>query len=612
MSKILVIGNIIKDNYIRIADRCPHVLRDQNDTPHLDLAFDGSSHAFHSDFSVFGGAAVTIDTLRSLGVQPHFPLAETNSLSDENFDFSSTFSDRRHIICYAEDVAYLCPDNFTPSSWQNPQTSVDAVYVDRSACMTAELSLQVSAYLESNPNTKLYLFISDRNNQYDDYVKSLIRRADFLISDTKLIDRDPDLFISANQIIYRGLKTAWSLRKKQQLLTHLTTHLIIAATIISAHELGLDPRQSILLARANIEHATLSNTSTKQQLEAIIQGQEYQVESITEGNDMNELQQNAKRLVASPKGILAADESGGSINKKFSSMGIEDNEQNRRDYRNLFFTTPSLEEYVNGVILFDETARQFADNGDTFVEFLSKKGIIPGVKVDQGLENLPNSEEKYTKGLESLLERLKEYYQMGARFAKWRAAFELTDTTPSDLVIAKNAQILAQYASDCQAANIVPIVEPELIYDGNYSIEKSIYATSKILDHLFIELIAKKVDLSACILKVNMVLAGKKYHTQSTPQEVGEATAKVLRDHVPAELAGVVFLSGGQSVEQATDNLQAVTNQGPFPWPVTFSFARALQDPALFAWRGNNQNADPAREAFRLRLVANTRALVKQ
>ena len=255
----------------------------------------------------------------------------------------------------------------------------------------------------------------------------------------------------------------------------------------------------------------------------------------------------------------------------------------------------------------------FSVEGSVPVSFYGRTGgIIPGVKVDQGLENLPNSEEKYTKGLESLLERLKEYYQMGARFAKWRAAFELTDTTPSDLVIAKNAQILAQYASDCQAANIVPIVEPELIYDGNYSIEKSIYATSKILDHLFIELIAKKVDLSACILKVNMVLAGKKYHTQSTPQEVGEATAKVLRDHVPAELAGVVFLSGGQSVEQATDNLQAVTNQGPFPWPVTFSFARALQDPALFAWRGNNQNADPAREAFRLRLVANTRALVKQ
>jgi fructose-bisphosphate aldolase class I len=327
---------------------------------------------------------------------------------------------------------------------------------------------------------------------------------------------------------------------------------------------------------------------------------------------MNEVETNAKKLVAAGKGILAADESGGSIHKKFETMNIPDDEQHRRDYRNIFFTTPELEKYVNGVILFDETARQMADDGRDFVTYLASKGIIPGIKVDQGLEPFEGSDEKWTKGLDGLSTRLTEYYNMGARFAKWRAAFEITDHSPSEMAIQKNAEILAKYALDCQNAGIVPIVEPEVVYDGDYPIEKNIECTSKILDALFAELKNKEVKLPGCILKVNMVLAGKRYHTQSTPAEVGKATADVLKAHVPAELAGVVFLSGGQSVTQATENLQEITNQGPFPWPVTFSYARALQDPALNAWRGDNANADAARAGFRERLIANCEALIKK
>ena len=327
---------------------------------------------------------------------------------------------------------------------------------------------------------------------------------------------------------------------------------------------------------------------------------------------MNEVETNAKKLVATGKGILAADESGGSIHRKFETMNIPDDEQHRRDYRNIFFTTPELEKYVNGVILFDETARQQSDDGRDFVTYLSSKGIIPGIKVDQGLEAFEGSDEKWTKGLDGLPTRLTEYYQMGARFAKWRAAFEITDHSPSDMAIRKNTEILAEYALDCQNAGIVPIVEPEVVYDGDYPIEKNIECTSKILDALFEELKNKDVNLRGCILKVNMVLAGKRYHTQSTPAEVGKATADVLKTHVPAELAGVVFLSGGQSVTQATENLQEITNNGPFPWPVTFSYARALQDPALNAWKGDNANADAARAGFHERLVANCEALIKK
>ena len=327
---------------------------------------------------------------------------------------------------------------------------------------------------------------------------------------------------------------------------------------------------------------------------------------------MQEVADNAKKLMTAGKGILAADDSGGSIHKKFERMNIPDDEQHRRDYRNIFFTTPDLEKFVNGVILFDDTARQFSDDGRPFTQFLADKGILPGIKVDQGLVAFENSDEKFTQGLDGLPDRLAEYYQMGARFAKWRAAFEVTDHSPSQMAIDKNAEILAQYALDCQNAKIVPIVEPELVYDGDYPIEDNIKYTSQILDSLFAALRAKNVYLPGCVLKVNMVLAGKKQAVQSTPQEVGKATADVLRAHVPEELAGVVFLSGGQSVEMATENLQEVTNNGPFPWPVTFSYARALQDPALNAWQGDNANCDAARAGFRERLVANCDALIKK
>ena len=374
-----------------------------------------------------------------------------------------------------------------------------------------------------------------------------------------------------------------------------------------------------MIARANVENSKLGSSSNLETLESVITDEYYRIEKLKPQEKRNmEIEENAQKLMTVGKGILAADESGGSIHKKFENMNIPDDEQHRRDYRNIFFTTPDLEKYVNGVILFDETARQHADNGQDFIKFLNERGVMAGIKVDQGLVNFPDSEEKYTQGLEGLPTRLAEYYNMGARFAKWRAAFEYIPTTedapeaPSLMAMQKNAEILAQYAKDCQDAKIVPIVEPEFVYNGDYPIEKNIEVTSRMLDLLFAELANHNVNLKGCVLKVNMVLAGKKQAQQSTPAEVGEATAKVLREHVPAELAGVVFLSGGQSVTQATENLQAVTNNGPFPWPVTFSYARALQDPALQAWQGDNANCDAAREAFRLRLVANADALIRK
>ena len=356
------------------------------------------------------------------------------------------------------------------------------------------------------------------------------------------------------------------------------------------------------MAKLNLENMKLDCTLPEAELGILAE---------EEKNSAINLRQMAKQLVAYGKGILAADESGGSIHKKFESMNIPDDYEHRRDYRNLFFTTPDLEKYVNGVILFDETARQFADDGRDFVKFLTSKGIIPGIKVDKGLANMPGSQEKYTLGLAGLPERLEEYYDMGLRFAKWRAAFEITPTTPTKNTVYKNVEILASYAKMCQDAYIVPIVEPEVVFDGDYPVEHSAAITGIILKELFDELKRQEVDLSATILKVNMVLAGKQYKTQSTPKEVAAWTAKVLRKFVPKELAGVVFLSGGQTPEQATENLQEITNLGPYPWPVTFSYARALQGPALEAWAGNNNNYPKAKQAFLERLQANCAALQK-
>ena len=329
-----------------------------------------------------------------------------------------------------------------------------------------------------------------------------------------------------------------------------------------------------------------------------------------ETNDDTPLEEIARQLVANPKGIFAADQSGGSLSKQFAEHSIEFSEENRRIYRQLFFTTPHVEKYVSGVILFDETARQKSDEGELFTKVLKQRGIIPGVKVDMGIVPLGGTSEGVTAGLDGLPERLKEYRQMGLKFAKWRAALVIGDSTPSDAAIAANIHGLARYALDCQQAGIVPIVEPEVVHSGNFSIETCLEVTGKVLDVLFDELELLGVDLKATILKTGMVLAGSE-REQSSPEEVAQATIETLRQHVPHELAGIVFLSGGQTPTQATENLAAITQRGSQPWPITFSYSRALQEPMLEAWLGKSENGHVAQQAFLERVRANSEATVR-
>jgi fructose-bisphosphate aldolase, class I len=313
----------------------------------------------------------------------------------------------------------------------------------------------------------------------------------------------------------------------------------------------------------------------------------------------HELEQTAAALVAEGKGILAADESDGTIKKRFDSIDVESIEENRRSYRELLFTTPGAEEFISGVILFDETIRQSSSDGTRFPRLLESRGIIPGIKVDKGAKPLANAEgETVTEGLDGLRERLDEYRELGARFTKWRAVISIGEAIPSEYCLWTNAHALARFAALSQEAGLVPIVEPEVLMDGDHTIERSFEVTSRTLHAVFTELRDQRVEPEAMLLKPNMVLSGYGASAQADHEEVAESTARCLRRHVPAAVPGIVFLSGGQSDEDATANLNAMNALGPHPWELSFSYGRALQAPALKAWRGEEANVEEAQKAF--------------
>jgi fructose-bisphosphate aldolase class I len=315
--------------------------------------------------------------------------------------------------------------------------------------------------------------------------------------------------------------------------------------------------------------------------------------------DIAQLSATAKALVAPNKGILAADESSGTIKKRFDSIGVESTEENRRDYREMLFRTEGASDFISGVILYDETLRQNAADGTPLVKLLENDGVIPGIKVDLGAKPLPGAEgETVTEGLDGLRERLAEYYSLGARFAKWRATYSITDALPSQYCIDVNAHALARYAALCQEARIVPIVEPEVLMDGTHTIERSFQVTSAVLDALYQELFSQRVQLEGTLLKPNMVLSGYSCATQASHDEVAAATVKCFLENVPAAVPGIVFLSGGQSDEDATAHLNAMNKLGAHPWQLSFSYGRALQAPALKAWKGAVANVPAGAAAY--------------
>jgi fructose-bisphosphate aldolase class I len=325
--------------------------------------------------------------------------------------------------------------------------------------------------------------------------------------------------------------------------------------------------------------------------------------------EFQELEKVAQAIVADGKGILAADESNGTIKKRFDSIGVESTEETRRAYRELLFTTEGAEEFIGGVILYDETIRQQASDGTPFPKLLESKGIIPGIKVDTGAKPLALAEgETVTEGLDGLRERLTEYRELGARFAKWRAVITIGKDIPSEYCLWTNAHALARYAALCQEAGLVPIVEPEVLMDGGHTIERSFEVTSHTLHGVFTELRDQRVHPEGILLKPNMVLAGYDSPEQASDEEIARQTVLCFRRHVPAAVPGIVFLSGGQSEEEATRRLNAINAVGPHPWKVSFSYGRALQAAALKAWSGQEGNVEAAQRAYYHRAKMNSAA----
>lgn len=620
--KVWVVGNLVRDTYINLDPNHNHFEFDDKNRPWLDLDFSEKSYNYFQQTTVSAGAAVTLEVLSRQGIAAGFAesgvaFRDGQVVIDSKSDFPTRF-----ILCHNQNVAYLTPTERAFSNWQAPADAVDWVYVDRSAELSQKTLTEIEQFLSLAHQTHLAVYLQADSSPL---TRALAAQADLLFVEAgAAIPKEDSRAHHKNPLICRILPDKIQLGEAEILwrpekagfLTHLTTHSVIAATLFAALLNQRSLTDALLLAKINAENTSLDGSLAAAELERAYQ--DYQ-------NARINLREIAASMVAPGKGILAADESGGNTSRQFSALDIINDEQHRRDYRNLLLSLPTLKNYVNAVILFDETTRQKADDGSTFVDFLTARGIIPGVKVDAGLEAFPGSLEKFTRGLDGLQPRMRQYFEQGLRFAKWRAAFEIhknitaatadysvgllgANTCPTEPAVRKICADLASYAKICQTEGIVPIVEPEVVHAGDYSIEECATVLQRVLEVLFEELAAKKVDLKACILKCNMVLAGSE-RPQSTPEEVAQATSAVLRAAVPEGLAGVVFLSGGQGVEQATENLAAIEKLGPYPWPVTFSFARALQSPALETWRGDNQNIPAAQAQLEARLRANCAAL---
>ncbi len=326
---------------------------------------------------------------------------------------------------------------------------------------------------------------------------------------------------------------------------------------------------------------------------------------------VDQLEATIQDLVIRGQGILAADESTGTIGKRLQTINVESTIEARRGYRSLLATTPNLGDHVSGVILFEETLTQNTDQGESIPQAFAKQGIVPGIKVDKGLVTMPNSpNEKITQGLDGLEGRLATYKEQGARFAKWREVFSISNNTPTQIGLQANAEMLARYAAACQAQGIVPIVEPELLMDGDHNLQRCGEVTEAILFEVFSALQRHNISFEHMLLKPNMVIPGADAKDQSNPDEIGKATIKVLRRTVPAAVPSINFLSGGQSSIDASRNLQAINSQGPQPWYLTFSYGRALQELCLKAWGGRAENMNAAQDALFKRSKLNGAAAI--
>lgn len=657
---ILAIGDIVTDAFIKLKDDEAEVTTDEHGNKKLVLPFGTKPPYDHVDIVQAVGpspnAAVSFSRLGARsGLMAYMgddmPGKDMLTyLGSEHVDTSTISvtegmkSNYWYVLRYGAERTILVKQEAYDYTWQEPEQVPDWIYLSALDGASWNLHVQLLDYLSAHSDTKLVFQPGTFHFKWGAEKLAEIYARSYLVCMNKeeaadVTGRDlddlEDLFDGLHNlgpevvVITDGPKGSYASDGKKIIsipnypdpkppLDRTGAGDAFASTITTALAQGESLETALSWAPINSMNVCqhLGAQAGLLDKEAILKlldtaPDDYKP-AVIAGNAEASLEDTARALVENPKGIFAADESGGSIHKRFEQYEIEDSEEMRRQYRQLFFTTPDIEHQLSGVILFDETARQKTDDGTPFPELLTSRGIIPGIKVDKGIVALPGFDgEGVTSGLDGLPERLAEYYDMGLRFSKWRAAFAVTDSLPSDAAIAANVHALARYALDCQNAGIVPIVEPEIIHEGDFSVERAKAVSSRVLDALFEELALLGVNRKAMILKTSMVLAGSK-HAQTAPDVVAAATLDVFSHHVPHDLAGIVFLSGGQAPEQATQNLQAITNRGAQAWPITFSFSRALQEPVLETWRGNSHHVEQAQAIFKQLVHANSEATIQQ
>lgn len=610
MSKILIIGNVLKDIYIKLDDRHNDFETDEQGIDWLNLGFNGAAHNFFQRTSVYGGAAVSFAVLHRLGLDTEI-LNSRVEFQDGEVSWLDQPDDYRYIFCHKDEITYFVPTNRKQTDWTMPDGTPEWILIDRSTTASSKLVEELKNFLKFSPTTKLAVHAERRTTPAGQKLKTM---ADIVFVEdeppmhppVEIIDKvevEPPskqliCHISPRKIIFSDAEESWSL-SKVDMMTHLTVYSTIVATILGVISVGGSPADAVLWARINAEQATIAGSLSAKKL---------QVLALEERKKRQNLQYTTQLIMAPKKGIMAMDESDQKLTSRLAKAGIPGDAKHRQAFREIVFTAPDIERFLSGMIFSAESAKQKVARQHA-IEYITNRGIIPGLKADKGLAKLPETDEPYTLGINDLFDRMRSAYNDGFRFAKWRAEFHIDKDQPSFIAVEKNSILLASFAKECQLAGIVPIIESDLISDGDYTIEQAAATTDRILTSVFEKLEQRHVDFKSCILKTNMVINGNNSPLPAAPDAIGMATAAILKHAVSKYTGGVLLLSGGQDSKTTTANFTAICQNAPFPWPFSFAFGRALEEPVLLTWKGDKTKIRSAGAALKRHLENNVDAL---
>ena len=576
MSKILVVGNVLKDTYLQLDERQNQLERDERGVNWLEMSFDGAAWRYFHRTSVLGGAAVSLMTLRQLGVAAELAREEAPVIY-------------RYILSLQDKVSYIVPSSQTVTEWQEPAEVPEWILVDRSAVVAERLVGAIWQYQQEHPEVKLAVYLS---KQLSPAARRLAGCADLVFVEDELeeLRHGTSWLRQGAAICHLGRQRLrlgeaeenWEIERVDT-MTHLTIFSIVAATVLAILSRGGSAREALLWAKVNIEAASLDRAASRERVEQLV---------AAETEKRKTVRLLARELMAKGRGVLAIDEAPERLNRRLEAQGLAARAERRKEFYELLLTTPHLEQRLSGVILSEENARIRLSNGRTLLEQATVKGVMPGIKADRGLE-LGADGEQYTLGEEGLAERLGHYYRRGFRFAKWRAVFACGGGKPGYFALEENTRRMAEFAKQCQLAGLAPVIEPEVLVGEKTTLIECVQATVRVLARTLEQLRARQVDLGTVVMKVNLLVAGPKAKPKASSAEVAYATAKVLGTLIPPEVAGVLILSGGREPQQILADLTALKEQGELPWRMSFSFSRALENPVLQAWQ---QEDDPSQK----------------